>query len=209
MSKPGVDQISCLPQHALRYCRKLLCVLLAALVSCKAASPDRTQHDAPVKTYERFVEGAAAPQFVLKDAQQREVRLSDYANRVVLLNFWATWCVPCVQEMPALQRLSDKLRPRGFEVLSINVNDLTEKKAAMDFVKRNGFTFPVLYDDERSAAASYGIGELPASFIILRRGVFGALSDPRTGVKSVGITAEREWDSPAVAKEIGALVALE
>src|SRR6266849_8807042 len=122
--------------------------------------------------------GAPAPEIALKDLQGQEVRLSDLHGKVVLVNFWATWCKPCKEEMPAMQASYDKLRDQGFIVLAVNELEDVEKVA--EHIKTHGHTFLVVMDHDNRVANRYGVVGLPASFLIDRQGivrehVFGSL----------------------------------
>src|SRR5262249_44696802 len=108
--------------------------------------------------------GTPAPDFHLPLLAGGESGLSAYRGRPVLLNFWATWCPPCVDEMPSLQRLHKILEPEGLVVLSVSVD---ESGAALSrFVSEHGVTFPVLRDPGgRGAAASYHTTGYPETFL--------------------------------------------
>lgn len=113
--------------------------------------------------------GGPAPEITLKDLQGQEVRLSDLRGKIVLLNFWATWCKPCKEEMPAMQASHDKLRGQGFVVLAVNELEDTEK--VIEHVRSHGHTFPVVMDHDNRVANRYGVVGLPASFLVDRQGI--------------------------------------
>jgi peroxiredoxin len=122
--------------------------------------------------------GGPAPEIVLPDLQGKEIRLSDLRGKVVLVNFWATWCKPCKEEMPAMQASYDKLRDEGFVVLAVNELEDTEKVA--EHIRTHDHTFPVVMDHSNRVANRYGVVGLPASFLIDRQGIvrekiFGSL----------------------------------
>src|SRR5881296_4427575 len=124
------------------------------------------------------VVGSPAPEIALKDLRGQEVRLSDLHGKIVLLNFWATWCKPCKEEMPAMQASYDKLRDKGFVVLA--VNELEDAEKVAEHIKTHGHTFLVVMDHDNRVANRYGVVGLPASFLIDRQGivrehVFGSL----------------------------------
>jgi peroxiredoxin len=113
--------------------------------------------------------GSPAPEVILKNLQGQEVKLSDFRGKVVLVNFWATWCKPCKEEMPAMQASYDKLRDEGLVVLAVNELEDTEKVA--EHIKTHGHTFPVVMDRQNRVANRYGVVGLPASFLIDRQGI--------------------------------------
>ena len=113
--------------------------------------------------------GSPAPEIVLKDLQGQEVKLSDLRGKIVLLNFWATWCKPCKEEMPAMQASYDKLRDQGFVVLAVNELEDTDK--VIEHIRTHGHTFLVVMDHDNRVANRYGVVGLPASFLIDRQGI--------------------------------------
>jgi len=124
------------------------------------------------------VVGSPAPEIALKDLQGQEVGLSDLHGKIVLLNFWATWCKPCKEEMPAMQAAYDKLRSEGLVVLA--VNELEDAGKVAEHIRTHGHTFLVVMDHDNRVANRYGVVGLPASFLIDRQGivrehVFGSL----------------------------------
>ncbi len=94
--------------------------------------------------------------------------LSDYSGQVVILNFWATWCMPCVVEMPALAAIYQEYQGDGVVVLGVNVSDGSD--AILAFVREHGLTFPVLRDPVQEAMKTYDIRVLPTTFFIDRQG---------------------------------------
>jgi peroxiredoxin len=122
--------------------------------------------------------GSPAPEIALKDLRGQEVKLSDLHGKIVLLNFWATWCKPCKEEMPAMQAAYEKLRSEGFVVLA--VNELEDVQKVAEHIKTHGHTFLVVMDHDNGVANRYGVVGLPASFLIDRQGIvrehiFGSL----------------------------------
>lgn len=109
-----------------------------------------------------------APDFTLKTLTGRNLRLNEQRGQVVMLNFWATWCAPCKQEMPHLNRLHDKYGDTGFVLLGINVDD-DPAKAAADAAKL-GIRFPVLLDGAKAVSKLYGLDAMPTTVVIDRDG---------------------------------------
>jgi peroxiredoxin len=113
--------------------------------------------------------GTAAEDFVLVGLDGKEQRLSQYRGKVVLVNFWATWCKPCTTEMPAMQTTYDKIREKGFVVLAIN--ELEDEAKVRDHIQQHGHTFPVLMDRDNKVANQFGVFGLPVSVFIDEKGV--------------------------------------
>jgi len=110
-----------------------------------------------------------APDFTLKDVNGKTVSLSTFTGKVVLLNFFATWCPPCRAEMPSFNKLSLALKQRGLEVVVISsdrsINDLK------DFLEKNKVDFPVLFDADRNVTKQYRVFSMPTTFLINKNGM--------------------------------------
>ena len=110
-----------------------------------------------------------APEFTLKDLSGKTVPLSAFKGKVVLLNFWATWCPPCRAEMPALNKLYRALKPRGLEIIAVStdrsVNDIK------GFLEKHRVDFPILFDADHSASKQYRVFSMPTTFLIDRNGM--------------------------------------
>ncbi len=122
--------------------------------------------------------GSQAPDFQLIDLQGNWQALPDYRGKVVLLNFWATWCGPCRVEMPSMEHVYQDLKNEGFAILAIS-SDPQGSIVTRPFVAAQGLTFPILHDSDYQVSGSYGVRTLPMSFLIDRNGtltqrVFGA-----------------------------------
>ena len=113
--------------------------------------------------------GTTAEDFRLVDLEGKSQSLSQYRGKVVLVNFWATWCKPCTTEMPAMQTTYDKLREKGFVVLAIN--ELEDEAKVREHVKLYSHTFPVLMDRDNRVANQFGVFGLPVSVFIDEKGV--------------------------------------
>lgn len=112
--------------------------------------------------------GMPAEDFHLVDLDGNAQSLSQYRGKVVLVNFWATWCKPCTTEMPAMQASLDKLRAKGFVVLAIN--ELEDEAKVREHIKQNGHTFPVVMDRDNKVANQFGVFGLPVSVFIDQQG---------------------------------------
>ena len=113
--------------------------------------------------------GQLAPEFSTDSVGGGPLRLADYRNQVVLLNFWATWCVPCRAEMPEIESTYQSYRERGFQVLAVNVQE--SETQIKPFLNELNLTFPALLDRDASIARLYRARALPSSFLIDRQGV--------------------------------------
>lgn len=111
----------------------------------------------------------AAPDFTLKSLQGANLRLHEYRGQVVLINFWASWCGPCRQEMPLLDRIHQRYSDAGFAVLGVNVEG--ETASAQETATRTGVTFPVLVDENQLVSELYDLEAMPSSVVIDRDGV--------------------------------------
>jgi thiol-disulfide isomerase/thioredoxin len=111
-----------------------------------------------------------SPIIDLEGLSGKRYRLSDYTGSVVLVNFWATWCPPCVQEMPTLQELADLLGDEDFEILAVNLGE--EKKQIDEFLKKfnPALDFPILFAREQSITVDWKIKGLPATYIVDTQG---------------------------------------
>ena len=131
--------------------RCLAGALLAASASLAAAVP-----------------AGPAPDFTLRALDGPNLRLQEQRGRVVMLNFWATWCGPCRQEMPQLNKLFDKYRSAGFVLLGVNVDDEPRNAAAV--AAQLGLRFPVLLDADKAVSRRYELATMPSTVLIDRDG---------------------------------------
>lgn len=115
--------------------------------------------------------GKAAADFSLRDLNNTTQTLSQYKGKVVLLNFWATWCGPCQVEMPHLQKLYTDLGPKGFVVIGISTDDAKSAAGVKPIVKSKGLTYPVLLDQQTSVVSQYNPAKtLPFNVLVDRKG---------------------------------------
>lgn len=128
--------------------------------------------------------GGVAPNIELIDFNNNRLRLSDMKGSVVFVNFWATWCESCVDEMPSIEGLFRSMSKNlEFKLITILYKD--DMNSAFNYMKKNGYTFPVYSNTDGSAAKKFGITGVPETFIIDKKGV---IRD-----KVIG---PAEWDSP-------------
>jgi peroxiredoxin len=115
--------------------------------------------------------GGKASDFTLKDIDGRNVSLSDYEGKVVIISFWATWCTPCKAEMPELHKLYKALKDQGLVVLSISTDEARNEPQVKGTARAGGYTFPVLLDPERSVFGQFSANpNLPVTVIIDQKG---------------------------------------
>jgi len=110
----------------------------------------------------------AAPDFTLKSQSGKNTKLSELRGQVVLINFWASWCGPCRQEMPLLEKLYQRYRPLGFTILGVNVEE--DPTAANKLLKEISVSFPVLFDSENTVSKLYKVRGMPSTVIVDRDG---------------------------------------
>ncbi len=152
-------------------------VLLIANIGAIAATDIFTAMDVDVPRVR-----VQAPAFSLDRLDGERAGLSDFAGKVVLLNFWATWCSPCRKEMPAMQRLWERYREQGFVILAVSA-DKGSRKQVKSFVEKHALSFPILLDPQGEVRKQYEVVGLPMSYLIGR--------DGRISGRILGV---REWD---------------
>ncbi len=142
--------------------------------------------------------GAKAPGFMaVRVTTGDTVSLSDYAGTVILLNVWATWCLPCEKEMPSMQRLHETLGSSGLKVVAVSIDESTSEHVR-DWARERNLTFEILHDRRGTIQRTYQTTGVPESFIIDRHG---------TIVKRV--IGAYEWDQPAVISTFRRLLSLD
>lgn len=161
--------------------RYLLALLLAGMTITASASG-----------LEEFT-GTHTPTLVLEDLGRREHSLADYRGEVVLLNFWASWCAPCIIEMPSMQRLQEALADRPFTILAVNVGET--RGTVWKFLNKVQVHFPLLLDPEGKTAANWQVDFYPSSYLI----------DPAGRIRYVAFGA-RVWDAPEMIQAIEELI---
>jgi peroxiredoxin len=112
--------------------------------------------------------GQPAPDFALKSSTGENLRLSEYRGDVVMINFWATWCGPCRQEMPLLDQLYSRYQRVGFSLLGVNIDD--DSSRAMDMIRELGVSFPVLFDSRKEVSKLYDVDAMPVTVLVDREG---------------------------------------
>jgi peroxiredoxin len=130
--------------------------------------------------------GQPAPNFTFPGLDGKMVSLSDHRGRVVLVNIWATWCPPCVDEMPSMERLYKGLKDENFEILAVSIDSLGTKVVA-PFMKKFNLSFPALIDTQGTIQGIYQTTGVPESFIINQEGIL-----------IERVIGPRDWAAPAV-----------
>ena len=136
-----------------------------------------------------------APDFAVPDLDGQAVHLSAFRGRVVLVNLWATWCPPCREEMPSMERLHQRLKDKGFVILAVS-EDEGGAAGVKTFVEQMHVTFPVLLDPDGDVGRKYEVWGFPESFLLDR--------DGRVVERVIG---PRDWSSPEQIARIEALMA--
>ena len=121
--------------------------------------------------YEPLTVGKPAPDFSLPNLDDKTVKLSDYRGKVIFLNFWATWCKPCREEMPSMEVMHKSLEKDGLVVLAVSLDRVTTKKDIPPFIKSMNLTFPVLVDSWGQTDKRYKLMGVPETYIIDQDGI--------------------------------------
>ena len=132
-------------------------------------------------------DGQRGPRFALSTLDGRRAALDDYANALVILNFWATWCRPCTDEMPTLEALWRQYRGRGLMVLGVSVDRGAPRALIDPYVEHLALTFPILLDPDMATATAWGVSGIPATFVV----------GPGGEVAGVAV-GPREWNGDAM-----------
>ena len=124
----------------------------------------------PPKSAESQIEGTLAPDFTLPDLNGINHTLSNYKDKIVFLNIWATWCQPCKDEMPSMEKLHQRFKDKDFVMLAVSI-DKDGKKAVEPFMKEYKLTFPALLDSAGTTSKLYETTGVPETFIIDKKGI--------------------------------------
>ncbi len=130
--------------------------------------PDTNHEQSAQEVLKEVVEGDTAPEFQAPLASGETFTLSEHKGKVVLLNFWATWCGPCVGEMPAFQDLYEEY---GDKIAILAVNCMEEKASVDQFIKDTGYTFPIAYDEQGNVCYTYPSSGIPYTLVIGKDGI--------------------------------------
>jgi len=135
-----------------------------------------------------------APDFSLQDLNGKKFGLNQFKGKVIFINFWATWCGPCKEEMPSMEVLHQQFKEKKFILLAVSV-DYGDQKLVKEFINRYQYTFPVLIDPKCNTLDLFQVKGIPATFLIDKKG--------RMIGKAIG---PRDWKSPEVASLINLLI---
>lgn len=116
-------------------------------------------------------QGFLAPDFTLETLEGESISLSELQGQAVLVNLWASWCLPCQKEMPAMERMYQEYAGQGFTILAVNVTNQDSLAKAQDFVSKHALTFPIVLDRDGRVSEMYNLMALPSSFFVDRDGV--------------------------------------
>jgi thiol-disulfide isomerase/thioredoxin len=187
--------------------KKTLCAVFFAATVLLASSPQKAQGLPPGGTavspdiaaafsragVQVLKERVPLFDFSLPLLSGKTQSLSGLNGKVVFLNFWATWCPPCRQEMPSMEKLYQRFRNEGLEFLAVDIQE--NKKEVEAFMKKYSLNFPVALDSSAEAAVMYGVRGIPATYIIDRDGAIIA-----------AVVGGRQWDSPEMVNAFGLLL---
>jgi DsbE subfamily thiol:disulfide oxidoreductase len=147
-----------------------------------------------IKNLEPIKDNRPTPDFTITALDNKPVALKNFRGKIVFLNFWATWCTPCREEMPAMEQLYQEFKDKDFVILAVNVKD--RKQEAANFLKELKITYPVAFDPEGQVALLYGAWGLPTTYLI--------------GPKGEGLArawGPAEWYSPTARNLISQILA--
>ena len=174
--------------------RTAACVLTLLLLGVPDSLPghDPSRHGFKLVTFARPF---TPPDFSLMDLSGKRAGLAEFRGQYVLLNFWATWCPPCLEEMPSLDVLYQRYRHRGFAVLAVS-SDQEGARVVQGFIEKLGVSFPSLLDPDGRVSSAYGAKNLPLSFLLDRQGNVIAAAQ-----------GARDWASPEALSTLEEIIA--
>ena len=163
--------------------KQFLClVILGAVVALTACS----KKEAAKEQQGPLQENSPAPVITVNSLNAKPLNLSDLRGKVVLLNFWATWCPPCREEIPSMMKLNSAMAGKPFQMVAVSIDEGGRPEIEA-FFKNSGFSLPAYTDPDNRAAKAYGITGVPETFVIDKSGIL---------IKKV--IGPMAWDSPDV-----------
>ncbi len=173
--------------------KKLSLIICFILLTAMGPSPSGDKSNGRFSPFEiDGLEKNKAPDFTLKDLKGRELSLSSLKGKVVLLNFWATWCPPCKAEMPSLNRLYNDMAAHGIEIIAVSADISIDD--VKKYVAKKNYDFRIVFDSDGTVYKKYKVFSLPTTFIIDRDGIIVE--------KFLG---ERDWAGPEIKNKIETL----
>jgi peroxiredoxin len=149
---------------------KAIIISTLVVAACGGTSKDTA---APAERGQTASTGTPAPALVLPASTGEQIDLRDLEGKVVIVDFWASWCDPCKDELPVLDAMYRKHRERGLEVLAVNIDE--EREDAEALLKRLQVSFPILYDADQSAVSAWAPPKMPTSYIVDRDGTISVV----------------------------------
>lgn len=174
--------------------RSRVVVALLALVAVLIPGPIFAEDPVAALSLIRPKPPKDAPDFEVRTPDGSTLRLADFKGKAVLLNFWATWCEPCREEMPSMERLHRAYKDRGLVVLAISL-DSQGASVVKPFVKKFALTFPIGLDPKMAVRETYGVWAVPSTFLI-----------DRSGKRALFANGAREWDGKAARAVVESLL---
>jgi thiol-disulfide isomerase/thioredoxin len=190
MKKSFVRKQTRFPNKSILFCAALFLFLSGQAYAQFSTEARRAFGETSIRVLDRRIN----PQnFSLPLLSGGNAELSSYKGKVVFLNFWATWCPPCREEMPSMEVLYQRFKDRGLEILAVNIGE--ESAAVQSFIRTNRFTYPVPLDRNSRISTLYGVRAIPTSYIIDREGMIIA-----------SLVGSIHWDNPKVIAAFDALL---
>ncbi len=146
----------------------LVLLISATLTGSPSWAQSKVDYKKAIPILQPMKDNAPTPDFDLATPDGKKISLKSFRGKVVLLNFWASWCVPCREEMPAMEKLYQEYKDKNFVILAVAVKD--RKQDAIDFIKELKITYPVALDPEAQVGSLYGAWGLPATYLIGPKG---------------------------------------
>jgi thiol-disulfide isomerase/thioredoxin len=169
------------------FMKRIICAfIILSLFGLAGCNRDKSGGKPAAKPASSAVEGAMAPDFTVKDLEAKEQKLSALKGKVVMVNFWATWCPPCKEEIPSMMKLNQSMAGKPFQMLAISVDE-GGKAAVEGFFKKSGLSLPVYLDSDGAVSRSYGTTGVPETFIV-----------DKNGLIQKKIVGGMDWSSPDV-----------
>ena len=150
--------------------KRLVALLLLMLAVATAGCSKGDEKGKEKASAAKAVEGTMAPDFTARDLAGKEVKLSDLHGKVVLVNFWATWCPPCREEIPSMVKLNQAMAGKPFQMLALSIDE-GGKGAIEQFFAKSGQTLPAYLDGDQKVAGLYGTTGVPETFVVDKKGV--------------------------------------